>query len=247
MQIRPVSIPVDDLTLSGRMFQPEFTQPLPGLIVLHEWHPYDTNVIETVSDISKSLANAGYVVLALAMRGWPDTGGEDDCGEKQPQDVAIALNWLSQQAGVKATALGILGFSRGGSIALLTAAYAKQVRAIIAVYPVTDVERWAETTNLMPIPTWYLPEICAKGIGAKAKSPLYLADQIDAATLLIHGDQDKSVSFEQSERMAKVMKQHNKQVTLQVLEGAEHGGFNAEHERLLKESISQFLHLAFAD
>jgi hypothetical protein len=39
-------------------------------------------------------ADDGYVALALALRGWPPSGGADDCALRQPDDVAAAAAWL---------------------------------------------------------------------------------------------------------------------------------------------------------
>ena len=245
MHNKPVIIPESDLQLSGFLYQPETSDPVPGLILLHEWHPYDTNGAETVTDIATALAEAGYVTLALSMRGWPDTGGEDDCGEKQPHDVLTAITWLSKQSGVNSEQLGVIGFSRGGSIALLSAALSKQLKAVVAFYPVTDIDRWAETTEHAIIRDWYIPEICAKGAGSKAKSPIHLAHRIEAATLLIHGDQDRSVPPEQSERLAAAMRQRDQKVTLHIIKSGKHEGLSLNSWKSIEHPIKRFLDQVF--
>lgn len=150
MNIKRVTIPGDDIEICGFLYQPESTNPLLGLINLHGWQPYNTKVVETVADIAVTLAQESHATLALAMRGWPDTGGEDDGGEKQPHDV------------------------------------------------------------------------------------------INAATLLIHGDQDQTVPVEQSVHMAEVMEENGKNVTLHVIRGGEHEGLGTTTWQKISPIINNF-------
>ena len=55
------------------------------------------------------------------MRGWAPSGGADDCGLRQPDDVARAVEWMRTLPGVLADRVALVGFSQGGQVALLTA------------------------------------------------------------------------------------------------------------------------------
>ena len=156
------------------------------------------------------------------MRGWPDTGGKDDCGGTQPFDVVRAVQWISRQPGVDPNRIGLMGFSQGGQVALLAAGLTPKVKAVVAFFPVADLERWAQTTQTPGIKDAYVPEVCAKGLGLKAKSPIHAACAINAPTLLIHGDRDTRVPMDQSLQMAKAMLDCGKKVQLQLVKGGEH-------------------------
>jgi len=218
-----VTIPGDDITLSGILYgadDPDKTDP--AVIVLHGWLEPEENGADMVSIVAWHLAREGYVALALSMRGWPDTGGRDDCGGKQPFDVVRAVEWLSRQPGVNPNRIGLLGFSQGGQVALLAAGLTPKVKAVVAFFPVTDLDRWAQTTQAPGIKEAYVPQVCAKGLGLKAKSPIYAACAIHAPTLLIHGEEDTRVPMDQSLEMAKAMLDCGKEVQLQLVKGGKH-------------------------
>jgi dipeptidyl aminopeptidase/acylaminoacyl peptidase len=218
-----VTIPGDDISMAGILYTPgDPGENDPAVVVLHGWLEPGENGADMVSIVAWHLAREGYVALALSMRGWPDTGGNDDCGGRQPFDVVQALQWLSRQPGVNPERMGLLGFSQGGQVALLTAGLTPKVKAVVAFFPVADLERWAQTTQAPGIKDAYIPAVCAKGLGLQAKSPIYAACRIDAPTLLIHGDQDTRVPMDQSLDMAKAMLDCGKKVQLQLVKGGGH-------------------------
>jgi dipeptidyl aminopeptidase/acylaminoacyl peptidase len=218
-----VTIPGDDITMAGILYGPEDPgKGDPAVIVLHGWLEPEENGADMVSIVAWHLAREGYVAMALSMRGWPDTGGKDDCGGTQPFDVVRAVQWLSRQPGVDPNRIGLMGFSQGGQVALLAAGLTPKVKAVVAFFPVADLERWAQTTQTPGIKDAYIPETCAKGLGLKAKSPIHAACAINAPTLLIHGDRDTRVPMDQSLQMAKAMLDCGKKVQLQLVKGGEH-------------------------
>ncbi len=218
-----ISIPGDDIVMSGILYGPDDPgKSNPAIVVLHGWLEPGENGAEIVSIVAWHLAREGYVTLALSMRGWPDTGGKDDCGEKQPVDVVEAVRWLSQQPGVNPNRIGLLGFSQGGQVALLAAALTPKIKTVVAFFPVTDLDRWGQTTKAPGIKEGYIPNVCAKGLGLKARSPITVACAIHAPTLLIHGDLDTRVPMDQSLEMAKAILDCGGKVQLQLVKGGEH-------------------------
>ncbi len=218
-----VTIPADGVTLSGILYGPDDPERQdPAIIVLHGWLEPEENGAEMVSIVAWHLAREGYVGLALSMRGWPDTGGRDDCGGKQPFDVVRAVEWLSRQPGVNPGRIGLLGFSQGGQVALLAAGLTPKIKAVVAFFPVTDLERWGQTTQTPEIKGAYIPQVCAKDLGLKAKSPITAACAIHAPTLLIHGEEDTRVPMDQSLEMAKAMLDCGKTVQLQLVKEGKH-------------------------
>ena len=220
---RKVVIPGDGIEMTGiRYGQNDPDKRDPAVIVLHGWLEPEENGADMASIVAWHLAREGYISLALSMRGWPETGGQDDCGGRQPFDIVKAVQWLSHQPGVNPERIGLLGFSQGGQVALLAAALTPEVKAVVAFFPVTDLDRWAQTTQTPGIKDAYIPQVCAKDLGLKAKSPIYSACAIHAPTLLIHGDQDTRVPMDQSLEMAKAMLDCGKTVQLQLVKGGGH-------------------------
>lgn len=215
----------DGVTLGGILFRPAVEGPLPAVIVLHGWAEAGVPGALRVEGMARDLSEAGFLTLALSMRGWPPSGGQDDCGLRQADDVARAVEWMHRIPGVHGTSIGLLGYSQGGQVALLAAARQPIVSAVVAVYPVTDVPRWAETTSLETIRTGYVPTVCQGGVN---RSPVAVAGAIRAPVLLVHGDADTRVPTEQSLRLRDALQAVGGSVELVLVPGAAHGFTEAE-------------------
>ena len=159
-----VSLPGSGVTLGGILFRPaSAAKPLGAIIVLHGWAEQGVPGAPRVEETARRLSEQGYVALALSLRGWPPSTGEDDCGAKQPDDVAKAADWLATLPGVNADNIGVLGFSLGGQVALLAGARSNRIKAIVAYFPITDIQRWRDTTSNAGIRDYYIPQVCGTG------------------------------------------------------------------------------------
>jgi dipeptidyl aminopeptidase/acylaminoacyl peptidase len=233
-----VTLPGDGVSLGGYLHIPDSPGPSPALIVLHGWQPAGTNGAAVVDARARRYAEDGYVALALSLRGWPPSGGADDCALRQPGDVANALSWLRTLPGVLPDRIGLVGFSQGGQVALLTAARDSRLRGVVAYYPVADVASWKITTTNTDIPG-YIGAICEPG-GVNARSPLSHASTITAPVLLVHGDADTRVPTAQSEAMHATMRSAGRTSDLLLVRGAQHG-FTAAEEAVARPVVDGFL------
>jgi dipeptidyl aminopeptidase/acylaminoacyl peptidase len=233
-----VTLPGAGIRLGGVLVRPDAAGPRPAIILLHGFQPAGTNGAALMAPMAVRFAALGYVALALSMRGWPPSEGADDCGLRQPDDVAAALEWLAGQSGVDPNRLGIVGLSQGGQVALLAGARSKRVRAIIAAYPVTDVERWKETTAFPGIPG-YINRVCEPG-GAARRSPVTLAADISAPVLLIHGESDTRVPTEQTTLMRDALRRAGRDVETVLVPGMAHG-FSILQNPASREPLLAFL------
>jgi dipeptidyl aminopeptidase/acylaminoacyl peptidase len=233
-----VTLPGSGATVGGVLYRPDAAEPRPAVVVLHGWQPAGTNGAALVEPRARAYAGAGYVALALSLRGWPPSGGVDDCGLRQPDDVARAVEWLRALPGVAADRVAIVGFSQGGQVALLAAANDARLAAVVAYYPVTDVARWKTTTANADIPG-YVTTVCEPG-GAAARSPLLRASAIAAPVLLVHGDADARVPTEQSQLMRDALAAAGRRVELVLVPGAQHG-FTATEEASVRPAVDAFL------
>jgi dipeptidyl aminopeptidase/acylaminoacyl peptidase len=235
-----VSLPGSGVTLGGILFRPaSISKPLPAIIVLHGWARPGVPGAPRVEGWARRLSEQGYTALALSMRGWPPSGGSDDCGEQQPDDVAQAADWLARLPGVNADSIGVLGFSLGGQVALLAGARSSRIKAIVAYFPITDIERWRDTTSNTGIRDFYVPQVCAAG---RSNSPVNSADKVRAPILLIHGDRDTWVPTEQSLRMREALQKANRYVELLVIGGGDHG-FTGEQSEQAWSAATKFFDL----
>jgi len=232
-----VSLPGSGVTLGGILFRPASTAKLlPAIIVLHGWARPGVSGAAQVEGTARRLSEQGYVTLALSMRGWPPSSGWDDCGTRQPHDVAKAADWLATLPGVNAGSIGVLGFSLGGQVALLSGTRSDRIKAIVAYFPITDVQRWGDTTSNSAIRYFYVPLVCGTG---DQNSPVHIAERIHAPVLLIHGDRDTEVPTEQSLGMRDALQKANRQVELLIIAGGDHG-FKGEQDEQAWSSATKF-------
>jgi dipeptidyl aminopeptidase/acylaminoacyl peptidase len=234
-----VTLPGAGVTLGGILFRPEIPSGTRGaVLVLHGWATAGTNGAAVVENRARRYSEDGYVALALSMRGWPTSGGADDCGLRQPDDVVAAVRWLAGQPGVDPARVALVGFSQGGQVSLLAAARGAAVRTVVAYYPVTDVARWKVTTTHPEIPG-YVQAVCEPG-GTAPRSPLQNAGAIAPPVLLVHGDRDLQVPTEQSLLLHGALEALGKPTTLVLVPGAEHG-FTAAQEAVARPVVDGFL------
>lgn len=122
-----VNIPVQTLEgvsqVSGqyRLPRSESTSPAPAVIIVHSSGGVDS----TGKFYAKALNNAGIATLELDLWGARGLlGGTNDRPESPLEtlpDVFSALQYLAQQEEIDAERIGIIGFSWGGVLSLLTA------------------------------------------------------------------------------------------------------------------------------
>lgn len=248
---KAVGIALGDLTMHGVLYYPpnfdsKSSQKLPAVIMLHGWSPYGTRAGEPYTYAAKEYAeDGGVVALAITMRGWPETGGKDDCGLTQPSDIIKAARWLAKQPGVDPAKIVLRGQSLGGQVALSAAALDSIIAATVAYFPITDFRLWGVTTALHhSVLDDYIYGMCAENGTPEDRSPLYSAHNIKGPVLLLHGDQDNNVIVAHSKLMYQKMREANQNVTLKVMEGGGHGsGGDAwkNHNRI----VFDFLHQNF--
>jgi dienelactone hydrolase len=205
------------VSLSGYLVKPERrTRSVPAVLLLHDAGGNAEDLVAT----AHVLAEQGYMALALSMRGFRGSEGEDDCGARQADDAVEALNWLARQPGVDASRLGVIGFGQGAQVALLAAAYTTLPRAVVAYVPVTDVAGLRQTTADETF-RHYLSTVCVAR-GVTLVSPLAHVSSINAAVLLIHGAADTRTPASQSEVMYDALQGAGKQSELHIIPGAKH-------------------------
>ena len=210
-----VKVPGHGVTLGGYLFRPQAGKPpYPAVILLHGFagHAYQ------LAALARLTAANGYAVLALSLRGWLGSEGENDQGLRQPLDVLAAVDWLAGRPLVDRERIGLVGASMGGQVALLAAAHRPPIRAVASYFAPTDLARWREGN---PFVRDYLDDLCGPE-GLPVRSPILRVAQIDVPVLLIHGDSDENVSVKQTIAMADALRSHGKDVETFVVPGATH-------------------------
>jgi dipeptidyl aminopeptidase/acylaminoacyl peptidase len=225
------AIPGAGVTIGGVLYRPALApgEVRPAIVIVHGHLPYGTSGAATVEGVARRYRDRGYIALAMSLRGWPPSGGTDDCALEQPDDVVRVVEWLRGERGVEAAHVGLMGYSKGGQMVLLAAARGANVQAVVAYYPPTDLALWKETTGNAATVS-YLTAYCESGPGLAPRSPLRQAALIAPPVLLVHGDADMNVPLEQSQLLAAAMRSAGRQAELLVVPGAGHLFTTPEHE-----------------
>jgi dipeptidyl aminopeptidase/acylaminoacyl peptidase len=156
--------------------------------------------------LNQYLANLGFVVLSVNYRlgigyGYefhqPAHGGI--AGAAEYQDVKAAGQWLQNQPGVDASRIGIYGGSYGGYLTAL--ALARDSKLFAAGVDLHGVHDWGTLQSIMTIFTdkyEKAPDYDKAVQTAWRSSPVSSIAGWTSPVLIIHGDDDRNVRFNQS-------------------------------------------------
>jgi dipeptidyl aminopeptidase/acylaminoacyl peptidase len=216
-----VEIEAGDITLACRYFPADGADPAAAVLLLHGWNWPDNDPSAGLVSVAEAFQRAGFTALVPSMRGWPPSGGSDDCAGRQVNDVLQSLEWLGRQPAVDPDKLFLAGFSQGGQIALLAATRGAPVRAVAAFSPVVDPGSWGEQTNIDGIRD-YVMEECGGPPGWRSRSVLRAAGTLVQPLLLVHGDADRRVPTQQSIKLYQELTAAQRPAQLRLIAGAEH-------------------------
>ncbi|WP_454197764.1 alpha/beta hydrolase fold domain-containing protein [Nocardia sp. Marseille-Q1738] len=180
---------------------------------LHRTFP-DNSVFTGLVDAGIACASIDYRLSKEAI--WPAQG----------EDVAAAIEFLRAHAdeyGFDAERLGTWGDSAGGHLALMAAFTRKDVAAVVAWYPVTDIVDMDGAGGELPYSPWLggwpsdMLERCAQA------SPITHVRPDAPPCLLLHGELDTVVPARQSEHLYTRLAEAGAEVVYRSIPGAEHG------------------------
>ena len=187
-------------------FYGESTANKPTLVLIHGgyWrHLFDR---EHMRPLAVALAKEGYLVVLPEFR---RVAGEP---ETTLRDLAFAISTLEDSK------ITLIGYSSGGHLALLLADKFPNVKKVIGLAPVTDlIESQRRGLGREAVAEWL-------GVDAAMRPELdpMVRPALASEVHFIHGNQDERVPLELSERYVSVMKEQDKSITLNVLEGVSH-------------------------
>lgn len=197
----------------------------------------------------KPLSEAGFTVFVVRHGSSPKFKVPECVDDVRRAVRFVRLN--AKQYAVDPERLGVYGFSAGGHLSLMLgctsdAGNAKspdpvlktsdRVAAVVAFFGPTDLIPW-----VTPDSKYYhnFPALQFEASKAKDYSPLFHVSQDDPPTLLIHGDVDKLVPIDHSEKILKEFEKSKVTAELLVIEGAAHG-FRGEDKQKTEAALVQW-------
>lgn len=235
-------------------YDPNSKVPLPTIVLPHGGPAaYDRFDFDYMAQF---FANRGYAVLQPNFRGSEGFGqafedaGRGEWGGKMQDDITDGVKALITAKITDPDRVCIAGASYGGYAALAGAVFTPDLyKCVIAVAPVSDLnqmlrdERRDHGNNHWVVSYW--KDAMADGDARRKKlqsiSPANYAANATAPILLIHGDDDTVVPYEQSTRMKRALEREGKSVELIKLKGEDHWLSVAETRMQMLQAMDRFL------
>lgn len=141
------------------------------------------------------------------------------------------------------------GYSAGGHLSLMLALdsdsglpnsrdpvlrVSNRVAAAMAIFPPVDLTEFVGPSESFPALD-FDPDL------AESVSPIFAVSADDPPILLVHGDQDRLVEIEHSERIRDALKKVEVPVHLEVIKGAGHGFYEDAHHQQYQKAVFNFL------
>jgi len=230
----------DGLSIPGILTSPPqvtlANNPNLPLIVLPHGGPSSYDKLD-FDWMAQYFANRGYLVLQPNFRGSSGYGlafldaGRGEWGGKMQDDITDGIEALSNSGMVDKSRVCIVGASYGGYAALAGAAFTPDLyKCVIAIAPVSDLNKMLRDVKRdRGRHHWvldYWEGLMADGDARKTKlesiSPVNFVDNVTAPVLLLHGDDDTVVPYNQSTVMERALRRAGKPVELIKLKGEDH-------------------------
>ncbi len=214
---------IDDIVLRGWFLPAEGSDDV--IIMLHgnDYHRDDPTI--GMLEIAGELVDHGYNVLTFDLRGH----GESEVtkisrGYYEKRDLLGAIDYLK---GRGYDDIGVLGYSMGAGITLITAAESDDIDAIVSDACFADfgeivsseMSRLYKIPSFVSSPMFFLIKVFYR-VDIMAVSPVgYVADIAPTPILFIHGQEDETTPVAHADRLYEAASQPKE---LWKVPGAEH-------------------------
>ncbi len=167
-----ISYPAGDISVSGYLCLPKNQSACAAVIILHGSDGFKPNH-ET---IARKLAGEGFAALALTWFGAAPPRAH--WSEVHAEDIMQAVVYLEHLSTVDADRLGLIGFSRGGGLALIMASLIPQTKAVVNYFGLTAWQGGLEEFYHLPL---------------DKSEPLGFIENLSCPILSFHGKKDTVV------------------------------------------------------
>ena len=244
LAVEEVRIRADDGVRLAGWFVPR--PGAPAVVLLHGYPAEKADLLPLATALAPQFAT-----LLVDHRYFGESEGRaTTLGFRERSDLKRMVDFLESRG---ATAVGVFGFSLGGSVALLTAAEDPRIRAIVAYAPFADLKAlghelyaWMWLARYPFVEAMLLWARLVFGADITRPAPAEAAARVSVPVLLVHSRQDEQIPFRHAERLRAALAA-NTQAEFEFMERGRHGelpaGFEGRlarffHRALTKEAVS---------
>ena len=190
------------------------------------------------------IAKEGFVIIGSNYRGtFSKNTLLDEFGGKDVNDVTALLDYIPSIGGADAQRIGMYGHSRGGMQTFLALKQMKNIKAIATIAGPTDLLKELEFRPFMEkIYTRQIPDYEKnKAAELEKRSVLKWVNKLSPSVpiLLLHGEDDKRVSVNNSIALADALAKNNIPHKLVLYPEGDHG-LTKNREKANNELVSWF-------
>jgi fermentation-respiration switch protein FrsA (DUF1100 family) len=220
---------VDHIHLSG-WFIPALSHSDRTIIIAHGHAGNRTQMDASLMFIFPPLVRYGYNVFTFDFRDSGKSDGLiDTVGYLEQNDLEGAFDYIKSLPQDQGQHIGFLGFSMGAAVSILVAANEPSVEAVVADSSFADLQQYLDTNlskyshlpyfPFTPVMEWL--SVPLTGFDPSKVQPIKSIARIaPRPILLIHGEADTQISFDNSKRLFAAA--HNPNARLWMVPNADH-------------------------
>lgn len=212
----------DHLKLFGWFIPAPDTENKQVLIILHGYPAEKANMLSIAASLYPD-----FSLLLLDLRSFGKSEGKyTTFGIKERNDIRSAIDFLKDKGYEK---IGVLGFSLGGAVGILTAKDDSRVNAVLSYASFADLETLGNNlySNLFILkkPMIELMLLWSRitfGVSVTDISPFNAAQKLTIPIFIVHSKADEQIPFEHAELLQKALRE-NKKAEYYFIEDKRHG------------------------
>ncbi len=203
MSIRPERLVVSShgAMVRGVLCVPRGSGAYPLVLVLHGSDGFGPQHVHA----ARRLARSGFA--AVAMEWFGGTPERARWGDLRPGDLAGVVNEAASRPRVDRTRLAVMGFSRGGGVALLAATVLPATRAVVNYFGLTSWKGGLETYRHFDL---------------DPADPLGFVARIPCPVLSLHGERDDIVPVVNTWALDEACRRHGIEHRVVIYPGVGH-------------------------
>jgi dipeptidyl aminopeptidase/acylaminoacyl peptidase len=170
------------------------------------------------------IAARGFIVIGSQLRGSEGSGGADEFGGKDVDDVIVLFSLIDKLDNADTLKVAQIGWSRGGVTNFQVLKKTSRIVTTINIAGPADLMKSRE--KMFDVYHRRIPGYSKDSVAAlKGRSPVFQADSVlnkKASFLFVHGDADVHVDVADSKELYAKMQQLGYRSELLVYPGADH-------------------------